>query len=420
MVFLTSEEAIHLDERDPLGEYYDCFHHPLTDDGKPAIYLAGHSLGLAPKNTKVAVQKALEDWQTLGVRGHFIGEAPWLPYHERLSASLANLAGAKVEEVIAMNSLTVNLHLLMVSFYRPTSQRYKIVMEAHAFSSDRYAVVSHLKYHGYDPSTALILIEPNQEDFSTHEDQWKQVLTQHKEEIALIWVEHVNYLTGRANDIQAISKMAHSVGAYMGVDCAHSMGNLPLQLHDWEVDCAVWCSYKYLNGGPGTIGGAFIHQRHLNDNSIPRFAGWWGHDKTSRFKMGTTFEPMATAEAWQLSNPPILQLAALRASLDIFDEVGINALRKKSIALTSYLASLLKDEQHLTLLTPDNPEQRGCQLSLQIHHVAKAIHLEQYWWSLGMIVDFRPPNILRVAPVPLYTRFIDVYRFVQQLKVLLI
>ena len=409
----TAEYAAQLDRQDPLAAYGERFHHPLTHSGERAVYLAGHSLGLAPKTSEAAVRAVMHQWQEKGVRGHFEGLAPWLHYHDTLTASMAQLVGAQPEEVIVMNSLTVNLHLLMVSFYRPTAKRYKIVMEAQAFPSDIYAVKSQLRYHGHDPKDALILVEPAPGEVTIDIARWKQVLERENHRVAFVWVGQVNYLTGQGFDIAAICEAAHNVGALMGVDCAHGVGNIPLQLHRWGVDCAAWCCYKYLNGGPGTVGAAFIHERHLGEKNLPRFSGWWGHDKRTRFDMPAEFQAMVTAESWQLSNPPIFQMAALRASLDIFDEVGMMALREKSKQLTGYLYFLLQGRERVRILTPADPQQRGCQLSLQ---VSPADDMEARCWALGVVVDFRPPNVIRVAPTPLYTRFSDVYTFAQRLS----
>ncbi|MHA7841507.1 MAG: kynureninase [Gammaproteobacteria bacterium] len=411
----TAEYAAQLDSQDILASYGEQFYYPLTEQGERVIYLAGHSLGLAPKKSQLAVNVAMEQWQEKGVRGHFEGKTPWVHYHETLTPAMAQLVGAKPEEVIVMNGLTVNIHLLMVSFYRPTSKRYKILMEAQAFPSDIYAVKSQLHYHGFDPDDALVVVKPAAGKDIIDIEQWREALADHGDSVAFVWVGQVNYLTGQRFDIEAICQATHHVGALLGVDCAHGVGNVPLQLHQWNVDCAAWCCYKYLNGGPGTVGAAFIHERHLKEKNLPRFSGWWGHDKHHRFQMSPEFNPMATAEGWQLSNPPIFQMAALRASLDIFDEVGMVALRKKSEKLTGYLYYLLQERKDIEILTPADPQQRGCQLSVRINK-RQQHNIEEQCWNVGMVVDFRPPDVIRVAPVPLYTRFSDVYTFSQRLS----
>ncbi len=379
-----------------MKSYRDRFHIPKRPDGTDVVYLAGNSLGLQPKSTRAYVEQELEDWAKHGVEGHFNARNPWMPYHRLLTAQTARLVGAEESEVVVMNSLTVNLHLLMVSFYRPTTDRYKILIEAGAFPSDRYAVASQLRFHNLDPQAALI-----------EAPDILAAIEQEGHSIALVLVGGVNYATGEYFDLEAITKAAHQQGAIAGFDLAHAAGNVPLHLHDWNADFAAWCSYKYLNGGPGAIAGTFIHERH-HGSALPRFEGWWGHDESTRFQMGPKFEAMRGAEAWQLSNPPILQLAALRASMDIFEEAGIDNLRRQSEALTAYLEHRL---QGFEIITPHDPARRGAQLSIRVRNRNICSQLA----SEGIIADFREPDILRVAPVPLYNTEEDIDRFVETL-----
>lgn len=404
--------ARQMDDADPLRGFRARFHIPKAKDGQDCIYLCGNSLGLQSKNTADAVMQELKDWQDLGVEGHFHAKNPWLPYHEFLTASYARLVGAKDIEVVAMNTLSVNLHLMMVSFYRPTAQRRKIVIEMHAFPSDRYAVCSQIAYHGFDPAVDLIELKPRDGEVLLREDDIEAVIRQHGDSIALVMLGGVNYYTGQVFDMARITKAAHYVGANVGFDLAHAAGNVPLRLHDWGVDFACWCSYKYLNSGPGSVAGCFVHERHAHDFELPRFAGWWGNDKKARFKMGPHFDAIPGAEGWQLSNPPILSLAAVKASLSLFDEAGMDALRAKSLKLTGYLEYLLDSLQSdaFGVLTPRDTDYRGCQLSIVVREggrdVFKALE------AAGVICDWREPDCIRVAPVPLYNSFQDVYNFV--------
>jgi kynureninase len=405
-----------LDSADPLAGVRDLFHIPKTKDGKEVIYLCGNSLGLQPKAVENAVRQELEDWKNMGVEGHFHARHPWLPYHEYLTKQLANLVGAKPAEVVAMNGLTANLHLTMVSFYRPTPKRHKIVIEASAFPSDRYAVASQIRYHGFDPNKSLIEWQPRPGETTLHTQDLERLLEKEGEQIALILIGAVNYYTGQFFDVERITKAGHAKDCVVGWDLAHVAGNLPLKLHEWDVDFACWCSYKYLNGGPGSVAGCFVHERHTDNPELPRFCGWWGHDKTTRFKMGPDFHAITGAEGWQLSNPPILSLAAVKASLDIFENVGMSALREKSLKLTGYLEFLL-DGLHtdaLTIMTPRDPLQRGCQLSVIMKENGGVVFegLKQN----GVVCDWREPNCIRVAPVPLYNRFADVYDFAAILR----
>lgn len=407
--------AQELDSQDELSKYREKFHIPKQTNGELHAYLCGNSLGLQPKNTKQYIQQELDDWANFGVEGHFCAKNPWLPYHEFLTDKMAKIVGAKPIEVVVMNTLSVNLHLLMATFYRPTKERYKIVIESDAFPSDRYAVESQLKFHGYE--TGLIELKPREGETLLRHEDIEATIEKEGNEIALILIGCPNYYTGQVFDIKRIAKLGHSKGCAVGIDLAHGAGNLKLKLHDSNIDFAAWCTYKYLNGGPGSVGACFIHERHAESFNLPRFAGWWGHDKETRFGMRDDFSPIPGAEGWQLSNPPILSLAAIRASLDIFDEVGMDALHKKSVQLTGYLEFLLetflKDE--VTIITPKNPLERGCQLSLQLKKgegkvVFKAITKK------GVIADWRKPNVIRIAPVPLYNSYEDVYNFVMILK----
>lgn len=416
----SAEYAASLDANDPLARYRDQFYFPRADNGDEAVYLCGHSLGLQPKRTREYIEQELDDWKDLGVEGHFRGRHPWMPYHRLLTDQTARLVGAKPVEVVVMNSLTVNLHLMMVSFYRPTAQRHKIVIEGSAFPSDQYAVKSHLLSRGYHPEESLVELMPRPGESTIREEDIQSLIAREGHAIALIMLGGVNYATGQAFDMEAITAAGHKKGCIVAFDLAHAAGNLLLKLHDWNVDFAVWCSYKYLNGGPGCIAGCFVHERHANDSRLPRYAGWWGHDEQTRFQMGPEFHPMSGAEGWQLSNPSILSMAALRASMDIFDEAGIAHLREKSISLTKYLESLL--DQHasdnFSVITPRDPARRGAQLSLRIvgHGRALCERLEHE----GVICDWREPDILRVTPVPLYNSYRDIHQFVQKLNEVLL
>ena len=406
------------DKNDPLAHFRERFHFPVTDSGDPCIYFCGNSLGLQPDTVGQYLQEELKAWEKLGVDGHLKGKRPWLPYHELLTQYTAEIAGAMEKEVVVMNSLTVNLHLLMTSFYRPTGKRKKILIENNAFPSDRYAVQSQLKIHGNHPKEGLIILNPDQGD--TISTEWiLDCFHHHGHEIALVLIGGVNYYTGQAFDMKAITKKAHEYGCLVGFDLAHGAGNLHLKLHDWDVDFAAWCGYKYLNGGPGAPSGVFIHERHLGKSDIPRFEGWWGHDKSTRFQMPDKFVPTATAEAWQLSNPPIFSMASLLASLEIFHEAGIESLRKKSEKLTSYLELLLKSElnEHITIITPVSVRSRGCQLSIRLKNpIYNTIDILR---EKGAVCDWRDPDVLRVAPVPLYNSFADCHQFVHILKEIL-
>ena len=416
MTFNNSRElALELDNKDPLLSYNDKFHFPVQENGNKHIYLCGNSLGLQAKITESFVKQELDDWKELGVEGHFHAQNPWLPYHEFLSESYSKIVGSKKSEVIAMNTLSVNLHLMMVSFYRPNEIKNKIIIEGDAFPSDIYAVESHMKHHGIDPSESLIKLRPREGEVIIRLEDIINVIEQNSESVSLIMLGGVNYYTGQLFDMKKITQVAHNHGILVGFDLAHAVGNVLLLLHDWNVDFAVWCSYKYLNSGPGSVAGAFIHERH-HKKKLERFAGWWGHDKESRFKMPDQFQPIQTAEGWQLSNPSILSLAAVRASLSLFDEVGMSQLITKSKNLTSYLVFLLNQipTDRINIITP---EQRGCQISISVKNGNKDLFNEIT--KRGVIADWREPDVIRVAPVPLYNSYLDVYNFYQVLKEIL-
>ena len=408
----TANFALELDAKDELRSYRNEFHIPLQKNGEEHIYMCGNSLGLQPKRTKEFLNQELDDWATFGVEGHFHAKNPWLPYHEFLAESYAKIVGAKNSEVVAMNTLTVNLHLMMVSFYRPTQKRHKIIIEGDAFPSDIYAVESQIKHHGFLPENSLIKLRPRDGESAIRTEDISAIIEREGDEIALIMLGGVNYYTGQVFDFEKITKIAHNNGITVGFDLAHAAGNIKLELHNWGVDFAVWCSYKYLNSGPGSVAGAFVHEKHHNTN-LPRFAGWWGHNKEDRFKMPDKFNPIASAEGWQLSNPPILSLAAIRASLSIFDEVGMDKLLSKSIKLTDYLVFLLNsiNTDRIEIITP---KERGCQLSIRVNNGDKKLF--DSITVKGVIADWREPDVIRVAPIPLYNSFQDVFNFYSLLK----
>ena len=408
----TANFALELDAKDELRSYRNEFHIPLQKNGEEHIYMCGNSLGLQPKRTKEFLNQELDDWATFGVEGHFHAKNPWLPYHEFLAESYAKIVGAKNSEVVAMNTLTVNLHLMMVSFYRPTQKRHKIIIEGDAFPSDIYAVESQIKHHGFLPESSLIKLRPRDGESAIRTEDISAIIEREGDEIALIMLGGVNYYTGQVFDFEKITKIAHNKGINVGFDLAHAAGNIKLELHKWGVDFAVWCSYKYLNSGPGSVAGAFVHEKHHNTN-LPRFAGWWGHNKEERFKMPDKFNPIISAEGWQLSNPPILSLAAIRASLSIFDEVGMDKLVSKSKKLTDYLVFLLNsiESDRIEIITP---KERGCQLSIRVKNGDKKLF--DSITVKGVIADWREPDVIRVAPIPLYNSFQDVFNFYSILK----
>jgi kynureninase len=410
----TIEFARSLDRADPLRSFRSRFHIPKVN-GKESVYLIGNSLGLQPKTTKKFINAELEDWAQLGGEGHEHSRRPWLYYHKLTKNALAKITGAKPSEVVAMNQLTVNLHLMMVSFYRPTQKRYKILTEAGAFSSDQYAFESQIKFHGLHPSKALIELKPRKGEYTLRTEDILDTIHEHREELALVIFGGVQYYTGQFFDIKSITAAGHKAGALVGFDLAHAVGNVPVNLHKNDVDFAVWCSYKYLNSGPGAIAGAFVHERHFNNPKLPRFAGWWGHDEGERFQMKKGFKPMAGVDGWQLSNVPVFQSAALLASLELFNEAGIAALRKRSIQLTDLLEFLLWQiptyGKDFVIITPANPAERGCQLSLLMKRDGKKTFNKLT--QAGVIADWREPDVIRVAPVPLYNSFEDVVRVVE-------
>jgi kynureninase len=407
------------DRADPLRGFRSEFHVPVDASGQPIIYFAGHSLGLQPKSAARLIHEELDDWGRRGVLGHHTGHRPWIRYHEHLTAHTAQLAGAGAHEVVNMSSLTVNLHLLMVSFYRPTAARFRILIERGAFPSDRYAVESQIRFHGFDPASALIELGPRAGEDLLQAEDIEAAIGRAGSSLALVLWPGVQYLTGQAFDLGPIAAAAHRVGAIVGFDMAHAIGNLELSLHAGDADFAVWCGYKYLNAGPGSIAGAFVHERHAEAFERPRFAGWWGHDKETRFLMGPEFRPIPGAEGWQVSNPPVLSAAPLIASLDIFRRAGMDRLRAKSIELTGFLARLVEARLagRVAIVTPHAPAERGSQLSLRISgSVAFAQSIFESLESAGAIGDWREPDLIRVAPTPLYNTFTEVFRFVELLE----
>jgi kynureninase len=407
--------AREMDNADTLSGYRNRFLFP-KHKGKDVVYFCGNSLGLQPKGAKEYYEQELNDWAAFGVEGHFQAKRPWFSYHKNFTQSLANIVGATTNEVVAMNSLTVNLHLLMLSFYKPSKQRYKIIMEAGAFPSDMYAMETQALFHGFDPADAIVEIAPRKGEHCIDHSDIEAAIQKHKNNLALVLFGGVNYYTGQYFDLKRIAELAHRVGALVGFDLAHAVGNKVMHLHDWDVDFACWCSYKYLNSGPGAVGGIFVHETHLKNKDTFRLAGWWGHDEKTRFKMKKGFKPMKTAESWQMSNAQVLNMAAHRASLDIFDELSMTDLANKSFELTNYAEFLLRKLTQLKfdIITPDNPLERGCQLSLLFKSRGKEVfdHLQKN----GVVADWREPNVIRIAPVPLYNCFQDVYTMYEILK----
>lgn len=405
------------DQNDSLKSYREQFHIPKDKNGKDLIYFTGNSLGLQPKSVRGYIETELKDWETLGVEGHFHGKNPWFGYHKMFEEPVARLVGALPHEVTVMNTLTTNLHLMMVSFYRPTKERFKILVEGAAFPSDQYAVESQVRFHGFDPDKSIVEVFPREGEYTIRTEDILQAIEDHKNELALVMIGGVNYYTGQAFEMEKIAEAAHNVGALAGFDLAHAAGNLLLKLHDWNVDFAVWCSYKYLNSGPGGVSGLFVHEKWADNKDIPRFAGWWGYDEGTRFQMKKGFIHMHGAAGWQLSNAQILPMAAHKASLDIFDKVGMKALREKSDRLTGFLEYLINEnmeargEVSFKIITPSDPKQRGAQLSILALENGK--QLFNKLTDNGVIADWREPNVIRVAPAPLYNTFHDVYRFVE-------
>lgn len=404
------------DQNDVLASYRNQFHIPKDKDGNNWLYFTGNSLGLQPKSTQQYINQELEDWANLGVEGHFDAKNPWMPYHEFLTESMAKIVGAKPIEVVIMNTLTTNLHLLMVSFYQPTKTKYKIVIESDAFPSDRYAVQTQLEFHGFDANEGLIEWKPRHGEELLRIEDLETILEEQGDDIALLLIGGVNYYTGQYLDLKRIAELGHSKDCMVGIDLAHGAGNIIPELHDSGVDFAAWCTYKYLNSGPGSLGGLFVHEKHAHNKELKRFAGWWSHNKTTRFNMRQPLDVIPGAEGWQLSNPPILSMAAIKASLDLFNEVGMNALRAKSEKLTGYFEFLINEinNDKIKIVTPSNPEERGCQLSIQVKNADKSLH--QKLTDAHIITDWREPDVIRCAPVPLYNSFEDVYRMVEKLK----
>jgi len=413
------EYAILQDQLDELSSYRDKFHIPKDKNGNDWFYFTGNSLGLQPKSTKDYINQELKDWANLGVEGHFKAKNPWIKYHELMTDSMAEIVGAKPIEVVISNTLTTNLHLLMVSFYQPSKTKFKIVIESDAFPSDRYAVESQLKFHGFDVEDSLILWKPRPKEALLRMEDLETILEEQGDEIALIMVGGVNYYTGQYLDLKKIATLGHSKGCMVGIDLAHGAGNIQPHLHDSGVDFAAWCTYKYLNSGPGSLAGLFVHEKHANSKNLNRFAGWWNHNKETRFNMRQPFDVIPGAEGWQLSNPPILSMAAIKASLDMFKEVGMDAIRRKSEKLTGYFEFLINEFENdkIKVITPTNPKERGCQLSIQIKDADKKLH--QKLTHVNIITDWREPDVIRCAPVPLYNTFQDVYHMVEKLKMIL-
>lgn len=415
----TPDFAKKLDTEDELVSYRDKFYIPKDKDGNNLIYFCGNSLGLQPKTTKAYINQELDDWAEFGVEGHFHAKNPWLKYHELLTDKMAKVVGAKPIETVVMNTLTANLHFMMVSFYQPTKTRYKVLIESDAFPSDKYAVESQIKHHGFDSNKGLVFWKPRKGEELLRYEDLEAILKSQGDEIALIMVGAVNYYTGQYFNLKKIAELGHSYGCMVGFDCAHGAGNVALNLHDSGADFAVWCTYKYMNSGPGSLSGCFVHEKHAYNKDLNRFAGWWSHNKQTRFNMRQEFDVLPGAEGWQVSNPPILSMAAIRASLDIFDEVGMEKLTKKSKKLTGYLEYLINQLQHkrIKIITPSNPEERGCQLSIQVKNADKSLHKKLT--EAGVVTDWREPDVIRCAPVPLYNSFTDVYEMVEKLKKIL-
>jgi kynureninase len=406
--------ARQLDKADPLKDFRNQFIIPAVD-GKEQIYFLGNSLGLQPKNAKGEIDKILDQWASYGVEGFFKGDTPWIDYHDHLTRSLSKIVGALPQEVSVMNQLTVNLHLMMVSFYQPKGKRNKIICEAKAFPSDQYMFETHIKHYGLNPGEIIIEVHPRKGEHTIRQEDILQTIEQHKEELALVLWGGVNYYTGQLFDMQAITAAAQKAGAKLGFDLAHAAGNVPLQLHDWNVDFACWCSYKYLNAGPGAVGGVYIHERHHNNSNIPRYAGWWGYDKTTRFKMEKGFKPMPGAEGWQLSTPSFLMYALHKTALDIFEKAGWDIIQEKRQQLNAYVWFLLDEvnkaskEAIIEFITPLNERERGCQVSMLM--LQKGREIFDALTKAGIMLDWREPNVIRLAPVPLYNTYEEVWQF---------
>jgi kynureninase len=406
----TLEYAQSQDQLDVLHPFRERFLFP-EHNGVPTVYFCGNSLGLQSSAVKYLMDVELADWAKYGVEGHFQAKSPWFSYHQQFSEPLAKIVGAQKEEVVAMNTLTVNLHLLLLSFYRPAKGRYKIIMEAGAFPSDQYAIETQVRMYGYDPNEAIIEISPRDGAHIIEEEDILAAIENAGDSLALVLFGGVNYYTGQLFDMKLITKAAHNVGAYCGFDLAHAVGNIPMQLHDWEVDFACWCSYKYLNSGPGAVGGAYVHEKHGNNPDTFRLAGWWGNEESNRFKMQKGFVPAKGAASWQMSNAPVFNMVAHRASLDLFEKASLPALREKSLRMTAYMEYLLLQLTHLsfTIITPKEPMRRGAQLSLLFAEKGREVF--KALTDNGVIADWREPNVIRIAPVPMYNNFEDCYRF---------
>ena len=404
------------DALDELSQYRQQFHIPKDKDGNDWLYFTGNSLGLQPKSTQKYIQQELDDWANLGVEGHFEAKNPWMPYHEFLTESMARIVGAKPVEVVVMNTLTTNLHLLMVSFYQPTKTKYKIVIESDAFPSDRYAVQTQLEFHGFDAKEGVVEWKPRHGEELLNIEDLETIIDEQGDEIALLLIGGVNYYTGQYLDLKRIAEIGHAKNCMVGIDLAHGVGNIQPNLHNSGVDFAAWCTYKYLNSGPGSLGGLFVHEKHAYNKDLKRFAGWWSHNKKTRFNMRQPLDVIPGAEGWQLSNPPILSMAAIKASLDMFNDVGMDALRRKSEQLTGYFEFLINglNNDKIKIITPSNPKERGCQLSIQVRDADKSLH--EKLTEANIITDWREPDVIRCAPVPFYNSFEDVYRMVEKLK----
>src|SRR5688572_8196187 len=412
--------AQQLDEQDPLRAFRQQFIIPSANDVEK-VYFLGNSLGLQPKRTKDKLQTILDDWGKLGVESFFHAEQPWMDYHDRLVGPLSKIVGCLPHEVTVMNNLSVNLHLMLVSFYRPKGKRIKILCEAKAFPSDQYMMETHVKHHGFDPADAIIEVTPRPGEHTIRNEDLLQIIVQHREELALVLFGGINYYSGQVFDMQTITQLAKQAGAKVGFDLAHAAGNIELKLHDWNVDFACWCNYKYLNSGPGAIAGAFIHSRHLGENHLPRLEGWWGNDVKNRFKMQPAFTPTATAESWSMSTSPVLLLAAHRASVEVFGAAGFDRLLAKSKSMSGYLFFVLNHIQQknpkFSIITPQEPGRHGCQVSLSVHQNAKAVF--DTLMPLGIFADWREPNVIRIAPVPLYNSYEEIFIFADILNQLL-
>ena len=415
----TLNYALEQDKNDELAYCREQFHIPKDEDGNDWLYFTGNSLGLQPKTTKQYIDQELEDWKNYGVEGHLKAKNPWMPYHKLLTDKMAEIVGAKPIEVVIMNTLTTNLHLLMVSFYKPTKAKYKIVIESDAFPSDRYAVESQLRFYGFDPKKDLVEWKPPEGEELLRIDDLESIMETQGDEIALLLIGGVNYYTGQYLNIKRIAGIGHTKNCMVGIDLAHGAGNIQPELHKSGIDFAVWCTYKYLNSGPGSLGGLFVHEKHAYNKDIIRFSGWWNHNKETRFNMRQPFDVISGAEGWQLSNPTILSMAAIKSSLDLFSKVGMYALRAKSLKLTAYFEFLINklNNSKIKIITPSNPNERGCQLSIQVKDADKSLHKRLI--EMNVITDWREPNVIRCAPVPLYNSFEDVYRMINILKELL-